>query len=242
MPRKNSLSLTGNSTVRTQKNGRIASSRALSAVYYPVFLNLKDKKAVVIGGGKVAERKMRSLLKAEADVTVISPRITPLIEKEKCKGTIAHINRRYRKGDVKKAFIVIAATDSHPTNQLISDEAPCLVNVVDTPHMCNFIVPSVIQRGPLTIAVSTSGVSPAIAQSIRRELEKLYGPEFSTYLKGLKRIRAEAMNGIKDPKKRGALLKSVASDKMIRMLRVKGAIAAKGMARDLLTKSKKGSF
>jgi precorrin-2 dehydrogenase/sirohydrochlorin ferrochelatase len=89
----------------------------------------------------------------------------------------------------------------------VSDEAPCLVNAVDMPSMCNFIVPSVLQRGLLTIAISTSGVSPALSRSIRKEIEDIYGPEFSEYLKALQHIRAEEQQF--DQKQRG--LKSVAS-------------------------------
>jgi precorrin-2 dehydrogenase/sirohydrochlorin ferrochelatase len=159
--------------------------------YYPVFLNLKGKKAVVVGGGKVAERKILSLLKAGSDVKVISPYLTKRLEKEKLRGRIKHTPRQYRKGDLESVFLVIAATDSGVINERVSKDAPYLVNVVDTPHLCNFIVPSIVNRGLLTIAVSTSGVSPGLSRSIRKELEKLYGPEFANYLKSVKVIRAK---------------------------------------------------
>ena len=210
-------------------------------VYYPVFLNLQNRKAVVIGGGKVAERKILALLKTRADIKVISPQITQRIKREQLKGGLKHVSRNYRKSDLNNAFLVIAATDSQVVNEQISQDAPCLVNVVDTPHLCNFIVPSVIRRGPLTIAVSTSGISPALSRFIRKELENLYRPEFSEYLKVLRSIRTEAMTVIKDLGKRGALLKSVASDKMIKMLREKGVIETKRIAKDLLKKSKSDS-
>jgi precorrin-2 dehydrogenase/sirohydrochlorin ferrochelatase len=112
-----------------------------------------------------------------------------------------------------------------------------LVNVVDTPGLCNFIVPSVIKRGPLTIAISTSGVSPALSRSIRRELEKIYGPEFSEYLKALRDIRTEAIKVIRDPEKRGEFLKTVASEKMMKMLREEGCKKAARAARDLFRKT-----
>ncbi len=124
-------------------------------IYYPAFLNLEDKKTVVVGGGKVAERKILGLLNAQAEVTVVSPVITKRLEQEEQKGRIRHICRKYRKGDLKNAFLVIAATDSEDINEKVSRDAPCLVNVVDTPKFCNFIVPSILQRGPLTIAIST---------------------------------------------------------------------------------------
>jgi precorrin-2 dehydrogenase/sirohydrochlorin ferrochelatase len=190
--------------------------------YYPAFLNLKGKKTVVVGGGKIAERKILALLKAGADVTVISPGITKRIAGEKLKGRIKHISRQYGRGDSRKAFLVIAATSSQEINRRVSEDATCLVNVVDTPSLCNFIVPSVLQRGPLTIAVSTGGISPALSKSIRQELEKLYGPEFAEYLQLLEKIRKKAMAEIWNKEQRTNFLKSLASEEMIKMLREKG--------------------
>jgi len=197
-------------------------AKAKGTPYYPVLLNLKGKRVVVIGGGKVAERKIRTLRKAGAEITVISPAITKQIEREKQKGGIRHIPRQYKKGDSNKAFLVIAATDSLEINKKVSENASRLVNVVDSPSLCNFIVPSVIKRGPLTIAVSTSGVSPALSKSIRKELEKLYGPEFVGYLKLLEKTRKKAMKEIKDKKRRTEFLNNLASEKVIGMLRQKG--------------------
>ena len=205
-------------------------------VYYPAFLNLKNKKAVVVGGGKVAERKTLSLLKAGSDVKVISPYLTKRLEKEKLRGRIEHIPRQYRKGDFKSVFLVIAATDSGVINERVSKDAPYLVNVVDTPHLCNFIVPSIVNRGLLTIAVSTTGVSPGLSRSIRKELEKLYGPEFANYLKSVKVIRSKALKLIQDKKKRGELLKAIASEKIINILREKGFKETKKVVEELFNK------
>jgi precorrin-2 dehydrogenase/sirohydrochlorin ferrochelatase len=203
--------------------GEIPASRiTYHDYYYPTFLNLQSKKVVVVGGGKVAERKILALLKTGANITIISPEITKRIAREKIRGNLKHIPRQYRKGDVRKTFLVIAATDSDEINKKISEEAPCLVNVVDTPSFCNFIVPSVLKRGPLTIAVSTGGISPALSKSIRQELEKLYGPEFSEYLGLVERIREKAKKEIQDTKKRSEFLKSLASGEMMKTLREKG--------------------
>ena len=224
--------------MKHKKTGSQSSNPIEPKVYYPIFLNLKNKSVIIIGGGKVAERKVVTLLKTGADLTVISPELTKKIEREKLKGRIKHIRRQYRKGDLKNAFLVIAATDSPNVNEQVSKDAPCLVNVVDTPHLCNFIVPSVIKRNPLTIAVSTSGISPALSRSIRSELEKMYGSEFSEYLKLLIRIRTEAMRVIKDKRKRGEFLKAIASEKIIEMLREKGFKETQRLAEDLLRKAK----
>lgn len=206
-------------------------------MYYPVFLNLRGKKAVVVGGGKVAERKILALLKAGADLTVISPHVTEKIEKERMRGNLRHFKRRYRKGDLDNAFLVVAATDSIIINEQISRETACLVNVVDTPRLCSFVVPSTVNRGSLIIAISSGGVSPALSKSIRRELEKEFGPEFAQYLKALRKIRSEALEMITDARRRGRFLKSLASPKILRMLREKGLKVTIRFVEDLFKKA-----
>jgi precorrin-2 dehydrogenase/sirohydrochlorin ferrochelatase len=224
--------------VKRRKSCSLEPDASAYPVYYPLLLNLSKKRTVVIGGGKVAERKILPLLKARAQVTIISPDITKKIERMKQQKTIKHIARPYRKGDLRKAFLVIAATDFPNVNEQVSREAPCLVNIVDTPHLCNFIVPSTMIRGPLNIAVSTSGISPALSRSIRKELQTLYGAEFSQYLQVLKNIRRNAMKMIHDRKKRTEFLKCIASEAMIRKVRGKGLKETKKTAEDLFKKAK----
>jgi precorrin-2 dehydrogenase/sirohydrochlorin ferrochelatase len=190
--------------------------------YYPVFLNLRGKKAVIVGGGKVAERKAINLIKAGASVKVISPNITKALEKLKRMGLLTHIQRHYKKGDLKNAFIVIAGTSSAQINTKIAQDARHLINVIDTPSEGNFIAPSLVNRGPLTIAISTEGSSPAVAKTIRKELEKLYGSEFTHYLRFLKTMRRKAMKEIEDDKKREDFLKGLASEEIFNLLRKKG--------------------
>lgn len=190
--------------------------------YYPAFLNLQGKKAVVVGGGRVAERKIISLIQAGALVTVVSPVITPRLIKEKEKQTILHCSRTYRKGDLKGAFLAIAATDDPAVNTQVASDAPSLVNVVDVPKECSFIASSVIKRGPLTIAISTGGISPAFSKTIRKELEMIYGPEIGRYLKFVGGIRKKAMAGISNTKKRELFLKALASARTLQNLRKNG--------------------
>lgn len=197
--------------------------------HYPVFLNLNAKKAVVIGGGKVAERKVLSLIKAGASVKVISPDITRALERLRSKKLLQHIRRPYRKGDIKDAFIVIAGTSSDKTNKKIARDAgqirngsEQLINVIDKPGEGNFIAPSILKRGCLTIAISTEGKSPAVAKAIRKELEKLYGHEFTFYLRFLGKMRKKAMKEIKNEEKRGKFLKELASERIFDTLRRKG--------------------
>jgi precorrin-2 dehydrogenase/sirohydrochlorin ferrochelatase len=204
--------------------------------YYPVFLNLNGKKAVVVGGGKVSQRKVISLLDAGADVTVISPSLTSELRKALFRGRIRHIPRLYRKNDLKGAFLVVAATDSAETNRKVSKDAPALVNVVDVPEECNFIAPSVVRRGQLLIAISTGGASPAFSRALRKDLQVRYGPEFSGYLKFVKEIRAKAMATIPQGRGRELFLKGLASEEILSMIRTKGVEAVKKTVNDRLKK------
>lgn len=187
--------------------------------YYPVFLDLRGKTCVVVGGGKVAERKALSLIRAGARLKLISPSLTPRLEKEKAKGALKHVSRAFRRSDLKGAFLVIAATDDLEENRMVAGESGLLVNVVDTPELCNFIVPSTLRRGPLAISVSTSGASPAMAREIRKDLEALYGKEFGAYLRKLRGVRERAVREIRDPAEREKFLKSLASSAVLRKLR-----------------------
>ncbi|MGO9613354.1 MAG: bifunctional precorrin-2 dehydrogenase/sirohydrochlorin ferrochelatase [Dissulfurispiraceae bacterium] len=199
----------------------------MSPKYYPAFINLKGKKCVVVGGGKVAERKIASLLRAGASVEVISPALTVVLEKKRVKGEIAHVKRRYKSSDLKNAFLVIAATSDKEINKKISQDAPCLVNVVDTPELASFIVPAVVQRGHLSIAITTSGASPAIAKAIRKELELLYGKDVGQFLSFLEKIRKKTAREISNKQIRSRILTEAASDDVLAKLRAMGYKAAK---------------
>lgn len=190
--------------------------------YYPVFLGLAGKKAVIVGGGKVAERKASALIRAGALVEVVSPVITDGLRRYWQKRIIKYRRKKYEKADLKGAFIVIAASSSKETNSRVNRDADHLVNVVDTPSEGNFIAPSVVRRGPLTIAISTEGCSPAVAKAIRQEIQRLYGPVFSQYLRYADRIRKKALSEIKDDKERERFLKGLASDNILDTLRKKG--------------------
>ncbi|MCX5840275.1 MAG: bifunctional precorrin-2 dehydrogenase/sirohydrochlorin ferrochelatase [Deltaproteobacteria bacterium] len=153
--------------------------------YYPVNLNMTNKRCVVVGGGDIAERKVERLLECGAQVTVVSKSLTPLLKARKKTGQMDHIDRDYEDQALDGAFMVIGATDQNDVNERISKDAMArglLVNIVDDPDRCNFILPSLVQQGDLSIAVSTGGKSPALAKKLRKELEKQYGPEYQTLL------------------------------------------------------------
>ena len=160
---------------------------------YPICLNkLHRTLCVVVGGGNVAERKVRSLLETQATVRVISPRLTERLRQLVEEGLIQHVPRPYRMGDLEGVFLTIAATDDRTTNRAVSEEAESrqsLVNVVDDPELCNFTIPAVVRRGALAVSISTEGQSPALAAHIREQLESLIGPEYTTFTEILGSLR-----------------------------------------------------
>ena len=144
------------------------------APYYPVFLDVKKRPCVIIGGGQVAEGKIASLLECDAQVRMICPEVTDAVKGMVEAGTITWDRRDYQEGDLEGAFLAIAATDDNTVNRRIAQEAEALgilLNVVDVTHLCTFIAPSVVKRGDVTVAISTSGLSPAPARKLREELE-----------------------------------------------------------------------
>jgi len=161
--------------------------------YYPISFNLQGKRCVVIGGGKVALRKIKILLECGAKVTVISPKPHPEISKLSEERAIQLMERDYKARDLKDAVIAIACTDVKKVNRKAADEAKkarVLVNVADDPERSNFIIPSFFRRGNLTIAVSTAGVSPALARKIRTRLEKSLGVEYASLLSLIGEVRS----------------------------------------------------
>ena len=142
--------------------------------YYPVYLNLRGRRCVIVGGGNVAEGKISRLLESGADIFVVSPDATPGIRQFVADGSVRWEQRPYRDGDLEGAFIAIAATNVREVNRRIFEEAEVrgvMLNAVDDPPNCSFIAPSIVQRGPVTLAISTGGVSPALARKLRESLQ-----------------------------------------------------------------------
>lgn len=182
-------------------------------VYYPAFLNLRDRLCVVIGGGRVAERKVLALLEAKARVKVISPELTQTLVELFNEKKITWEKREYREGDLEGAWLVIAATNDPEIQKKVLEEAEkrkIFCNVVDVPELCSFIVPSVIRRGDLVLAISTSGSSPAVARRIRETLERLFGWEYEVYLKLMKSLREQILNMQLSPEEKEQKLQRLA--------------------------------
>jgi precorrin-2 dehydrogenase/sirohydrochlorin ferrochelatase len=162
--------------------------------YYPVGLDLAGRKCLVVGGGKVAERKVRSLLEVGAQVVLISPQLTPGLAVLAGRQAVTYCNRHYHPADLEGAFLIISATDNSVTNGQVARDAQArglLVNVVDKPELCNFIVPAVVRRADFSLSIATGGKSPMLARKIREKLEMQFGPEYGALVDLLGKVRGE---------------------------------------------------
>jgi precorrin-2 dehydrogenase/sirohydrochlorin ferrochelatase len=169
--------------------------------YYPIALDITDRKALVVGGGMIALRKVQTLLDFGACVMVVSSEVVTEIKTLAESGRIKFELRGYRSEDITGAAIVIAATDNREVNTQVSTDAHTAnipVNVVDAPELCSFIVPSIVKRGDLTISINTAGKSPALARQVREKIEKVIGPEYSEFANLLGEIRELAKDRIAD--------------------------------------------
>ena len=159
---------------------------------YPIMLDVSGRICVVVGGGKVALRKIEGLLRADARVRVIAQQILPEIKDYMQAGLLEWLKKSYEAEDLRDATLVISATDTESINQQVARDARSLgifVNVVDQPSLCTFTVPAVLQRGELIIGIATGGKSPALAGKIRERLEEQFGPEYASYVEFLGRTR-----------------------------------------------------
>jgi len=165
------------------------------ASYYPIFLNISGRRCVVVGGGQVALRKVRTLIECGADIEVISPDLCLELRRLAESREVRALNREYQSGDLRGAFVVIAVTDNSDVNRKVAEEAKrnaALVNVVDDAENSDFIIPSYLRRGDVTVAISTAGKSPALARKIRTRLEKDLGNEYASLTNLIGEVRAEA--------------------------------------------------
>ncbi len=190
--------------------------------YYPAYLDLRDRSCLVVGGGAVAERKALSLLEAGANVTIISPELTPRLRELADSEKISHRQKNFAEQDLAGEFLVIVATDSPEVNRLAARAAKrmhMLVNVAVPPEESTFIVPSVVERGDLLIAISTNGVSPALSRKIRGELEARYGGEYERFLEKLAMIRKRVLEEVADEQQRRRIFQAIIDSDAIDLLR-----------------------
>jgi siroheme synthase-like protein len=155
----------------------------LATPFYIACLKLKGRRCVVVGGGEIGLEKVEGLLSCDGDVTLVAPEAVGELEALAREGSIRWERRDYRPEDLEGSFMVIASTDDTDVNIGIYDDAErraMLVNVVDVPPLCNFILPAIVRTGPLAIAISTAGASPALAKRMKREVGELFGEEYAT--------------------------------------------------------------
>ena len=176
-----------------------------AAKYYPVFLELTGRRCLVVGAGKVALRKVRALLEAGAEVSLVSPEALEELKKLVVQGAIRWRRGEFEDGDLDGVFLVIGATDDPEVNRRVyraADKASRMVNIVDEPELCNFIVPSVLTRGDFQVAVSSGGASPILARKIREVLGYRFGPEYAVVVDELARLRRELKDRVPREEKR----------------------------------------
>ena len=190
--------------------------------YYPVYLDIINRNCLVVGGGGVATRKIRTLRACGALVTVISPAVTEEIHALFAQNQITLKLRPYQSKDLDGIFLVIGATDDESLNRAISRDAAnaqILCNIADRPEVCNFILPSIVQRGDLVISVSTSGKSPAMAKSIRKTLETQFGPEYGDFLTLMGAIRRKLLAQAHEPEAHKHLFERLINEGLLELVR-----------------------
>jgi precorrin-2 dehydrogenase / sirohydrochlorin ferrochelatase len=198
---------------------------------------MQARQTVVIGGGQVAARKVEGLLAAGAQVKVISPILIPELQSLADSGVITFAQRSYHEGDLEGAFLVIAATDEISVNHAAWAEANqrgCLVNVVDDPEHSTFILPAVLQRGEMSVAVSTGGGSPALARRLRERLEDMIGPEYGTLTELMAELRPELLAGFPAGKSRLQAALRIVDSNILQVIQDQGRDAALSYAREKL--------
>jgi len=200
-------------------------------------VGLERRRCVVVGGGTVAARKVAGLLEANANIVVISPQIVPELEEYLAAGRITLLRRIYHPGDLRGAFLVVAATNDPEVNRAVAQEAEslgCLVNVVTEPMQSNFIVPAVLRRGDLTIAISSGGASPGLAQHLRMQLETIIGEEYATLTELLGELRLAEQGESESMNRRRIWVQRVLHSKILEIIRKEGREAARAYLQHLL--------
>jgi len=181
---------------------------------FPMFVKLDGRDVLVVGAGRVGEPKIRGLLATGARIRVVARQANEAVREWAHDGKIILEERDFVSADLDNVFLVVVATSSRDLNQLVYDQAQSrsiLCNVVDVPEQCDFYYPAVVQRGDLQIAISTSGQSPSLAQKIRQQLERQFGPGYAHWVAALGETRRKVLASNLPPERKRDLLQSLAS-------------------------------
>ncbi len=190
--------------------------------YYPIFLDIEGRNVVIVGGGNVCARKAETMMNYGARVTVISPEFTDEIETWAGEGCLQIRRKRYEESDLDGANIVIASTDDEAVNTQIATDCRrrrIPVNVVDVTRLCEFIVPAIIEKGSIQIAVSTGGKSPALARTLKEDLARAIGPEYDEVNQLLGSLRAGAKKALPTDADRKRFFDGIIAAGILDMLR-----------------------
>jgi len=210
--------------------------------YYPIYLDLKGRPALVVGGGAVAEGKALQLVEAGARVTVVSPELTGALSAAAGRGEITHLAGSFIEENLNGMFLVISATADRKVNEKVANaarERGLLCNVVDQGDLCDFITPALVTRGELQISVSTGGGSPTLTQRVKREVAALIGEEYGALLELAVEMRAEAKSRIADFERRKDTLRAFVESGALDLIRVGKRDEARALARRILQNAEK---
>jgi len=205
--------------------------------YYPVNLDIRNRKCLVVGGGDVGTRKVMTLLECGATVVVVSPAVTAKIEELSNNALIKLEKRGFKPTDLHQMFLVVGATDNPELNRQIhtgAERLGMLCNIADRPEVCNFILPAIVNRGDLIIAISTSGKSPAFAKKIRKDLEKEFGTEYAEFLKLMGRIRNKLLSQDHEPEVHKPLFENLIQQNLVKMIKDRDIAAVDSLLFEIL--------
>ena len=205
--------------------------------YYPVMLELRAQRCLVVGGGPEALRKARGLLGAGASVKVVAPMMDPRLKQ---MPGLEIVERPFRTADLHGMRLVVVATDDEALNRTVARDAGdlgVLVNVVDCPALCSFILPATLKQGPVQVSISTGGASPALARKLRDRLKETVGPEYGELAQLLGELRAEAIAKVSDGEARARLFERRSDDNFLEMIRQGRSDEVRSLMRKLLDES-----
>ena len=192
--------------------------------YYPIMVDLTGREVLVVGGGSVAARKIKTLLEYGAVINMVSKELSPEVKDYVDNGKVRYLGGEFSLVFLKNMFLVIAATDDAELNRRISkaaEEKGMLINAVDQPADCNFIVPSIIKKGDLIVAVSTSGKSPALAKKIRKQLTEYFGEEHELFLRVMGKIRNDIIASGADQKENSRIFHRIVDSELLETIKTR---------------------
>jgi siroheme synthase-like protein len=209
----------------------------LDTPFYIACLRLTGRRCVVIGGGDIGLEKVEGLLACDAEVKLVAPEAHPELERLAAEGSIVWDRREYRTGDLEGSLIAIAATNDTDVNIRVFDDAEAramLINVVDVPPLCNFILPAIVRTGPLAVAISTAGASPALAKRMKREISEMFGDPYADLAVLLNEARGWAKGTLPTYQDRKQFFESIVNGEPdpIELLRAGNAAAVRELIAD----------